>query len=272
MKTRILSLLLALIGAGFAPHALAWSADGHRIVGELAERQLSPEAKAAVGELMTGEPDPHLAAVAAWADEIRPQDEWKHTAPWHYVNMPHGECHYSAARDCPDGNCVVGAINRQLAILGDHSRPKPERLNALKFVVHFIGDIHQPLHAGWADDRGGNDYQINLRDGSPDGQGTNLHGIWDYWILHHHQPDWQAYADELAAGPFAHSSRDDLPGNAPARWAMESCRIMNSEGFYPPKHVMSLDDLEQRRGMAELRIREAAERLASALNKTLGKS
>src|SRR3546814_10673471 len=107
-----------------------------------------------------------LAGVAAWAYTLRNVDppRFKATSKWHYVNTaPDGGCRYVPARDCPDGNCVVGAIERQLAILSDRGQPVEARRDALKFVVRFVGDVHQPLHATNHTDAGGNGYQISLR-------------------------------------------------------------------------------------------------------------
>lgn len=261
--------LALLLFAAATPPARAWSGQGHRMIGLLAAEMLDPAAKAAVAELLRDEPDPSLGGVAAWADEVRPEDAWKHTAPWHYVNIRDPECHYAPARDCPDGDCVVGAINAQLAVLGSRDRPRQARIEALKFVVHFIGDVHQPLHASSRDDRGGNDYQINYRDGSRDGRGTNIHGIWDYWILAAHEKDAARYAAELSGEGFAHNARDRLAGNLAARWAAESCRIVEQPGLYPRGHIVNDEYLDQWRPLAQQRLREAAVRLAEALNKAL---
>src|SRR3546814_2801203 len=106
------------------------SSDLHRLVGELAQRHLTPAADAEVARLLAGEKDPTLAGVAAWADTLRNEDppRFKATSKWHYVNTaPDGGCRYVPARDCPDGNCVVGAIEKQLAILSDQGQPVEAR-------------------------------------------------------------------------------------------------------------------------------------------------
>ncbi|MEZ5464743.1 MAG: S1/P1 nuclease [Lysobacteraceae bacterium] len=261
--------LALLLFVGNPQPASAWSGQGHRMIGILAAEMLDADAKAAVADLLRDEADPTLGGVAAWADEVRPEDAWKHTAPWHYVNIKDGECHYAAARDCANGDCVIAAINAQLAVLKDHGQPRQTRIEALKFVVHFIGDVHQPLHASGRTDRGGNDYQINYRDGSENGQGTNIHGVWDYWILASHDKDAQRYAAELAGEGFAHNARDRLPGNHAAQWAEESCRSVEQPGFYPKGHVIDGSYLDLWRPLAQQRLREAAVRLSEALNAAL---
>jgi len=135
--------------------AMAWGADGHKIVALLADAQLTPSARKQVDRLLALEPGATLASISTWADEHRNPA----TAAWHYVNFPRGDCNYQPERDCPDGKCVVAAIDRQVEVLRTNGDDE-KRLNALKYVVHFIGDIHQPLHAGYGDDRGGNSYQL----------------------------------------------------------------------------------------------------------------
>jgi hypothetical protein len=144
------ALALTAIGTFLCCLAHAWGVEGHQVIATLAEQQLTAAARQEVARLLALEPGETLASVSTWADEHRnPQ-----TAAWHYVNFPRGDCHYVAARDCPDGSCVVEALNRQIEVLGS-SASDEVRLKALKYVVHFVGDVHQPLHAGYKDDRGG---------------------------------------------------------------------------------------------------------------------
>lgn len=259
MPLRLLLCLLLI-----APPVHGWSKIGHRAVGELAEARLTPTARQAVRELLAAEPIPSLAAVSTWPDEVRGTEDYRHTAPWHYVNFPRrGGCRYAPARDCPDGDCVVGAINAQLRILADHTGPRVARAQALKFLVHFVADVHQPLHAGYGHDRGGNSYQLQFQE-----QGTNLHGVWDYWILHTREPDWLDYAKTLARQP--QPGADELAVASPAEWAMESCRIVRSRGLYPGRGRLDPGYLDRWRPTAEARLRQAAARLAQMLNQALG--
>ncbi len=283
LRTRI--LLLALLCLGVTSTALAWSRLGHTMVGEIAQRHLDPKARAEVAALLAGEPIPTLAGVASWADDLRTTDpdRFKATSRWHYINARGGGCGFDLARDCPDGNCVVGAIQRQLAILGDRSQPLEARRDALKFVVHFVGDVHQPMHAGNRPDAGGNQYQISLRTAVPPEpyaaknyangvMGTNLHAIWDYYILASRPLPPLEYVNlldkSLAPGPItAH-----VATGAPLAWAEESCQLIDAKGLYPPgnKHVLTQDYLDHMRPLAEDRVRLAGERLAELLNQTIG--
>jgi hypothetical protein len=275
---RRLALLLSALA--FSPAALAWSALGHRLVGELAERHLSPAAEAQVKVLLAGEPHPTLAGVAVWADDLRDDDpaRFKLTQKWHYIDTPPGTCHYEPARDCPDGDCAIGAIEHQRAILGDRSQPLAARRDALKFVVHFVGDIHQPMHANNHGDKGGNAFQVSLRtDMQPEAwarnryangvMGTSLHSVWDYYILGSEGLDLRHYADRLDALPWPPMA---AAAAGPEAWAGESCRLIEVRHLYPDKHTMDRDYLDAERPLAEQRVRQAAYRLAQLLEATLG--
>ena len=273
-----------------APSALGWSALGHRLIGELAQRHLTPTARAQIAELLAGEPDPTLSGVATWADNLRDNDpdKGKKTSRWHYVNFASADCDYQPKRDCPDGDCVIGQIQAQRAILADRSQPVAARREALKFLVHLVGDVHQPLHASNRKDKGGNDFQVSLRtplapeayarDRYVDGvMGTNLHSVWDYYIL----GSTDLGATGLAARGTqvaAYASRfDALPWPTPTAkettdpvvWAEESCRLVDSHKLYPAQHRMDNRYLDAQRPLAEQRVRQAAVRLANLLNATL---
>ena len=280
MRAALVGVLLLV---ACIPVAWAWGALGHRMVGALAERHLDPKAKAEVARLLAGEPDPTLAGVANWADDLRNTDpeRFKATSRWHYINAKGGGCGFDEARDCPDGNCVVSAIERQRAILADRSQPLAARRDALKFIVHFVGDVHQPMHAGDREDAGGNRFQVSLR--TPiepeayarkdyvDGvMGTNLHSIWDYYLLRSRGLDLAAYSDRLDALPWPPYPAPSAHDVMPMAWAKESCRLIEARGLYPPTHAMDHGYLDAQRPLAEQRIRQAAWRLAQLLNQTLG--
>ena len=282
LRSRWLQAAVLLLCA--AP-ALAWGPAGHRIVGDLAQRQLTPQAAAAVTDLLRGEPEPTLAGVANWADALRQSDpaRFKQTQGWHYDDFPRGDCNYVPPRDCQGGNCVIEAIVTQQKILADPAQPRQARIDALKFLVHFVGDIHQPLHAGYTDDKGGNGFQISLRtDIQPqdyarkdyiDGvMGTNLHAVWDYYIIARHAVDAHRYADELAARTSvdAHAPADETATGGGSRdWALESCRIIKAQSLYPDGHKLDAAYLEAMRPLAERRLIQAGHRLAALLNSAL---
>jgi len=264
-------VLLACVLLGTAPAALAWGPLGHRIVADLAAPQLTPVARAEVDRLLASEHAASLADVADWADRLRddPAPEMaalaKETAPLHYVNM-HGSCVFKPAEDCPDGQCVVHAINHYAAILGDRRLPTAVRAQALNFVVHFVGDAQQPLHAGYKDDKGGNEVRVQFA-----GSGSNLHRVWDSGLLSTRHLDAAEYAVLLdRQGPL------DPPGaiapfaNLPAQWVEQSCRIVMDDGVYPFGHRIGAAYVERMRPIAERQLRLGGARLAALLNRVLG--
>ncbi len=283
MRRPLVFLFTALAALCLIGPALGWGRLGHALVGELAERHLDPKAQAEVATLLAGEPEPTLAGVASWADDLRNTDpeRFKATSRWHYINAKGGGCGFDVARDCPDGNCVVAAIEKQRAILGDRNQPLDARRDALKFLVHLVGDVHQPMHAGDRDDAGGNGFQISLRtpiEPEPyakknyvDGvMGTNLHSIWDYYILFSRGLKLPAYSDRLDAlpwPPFPQVSKYDV---MPLAWAGESCRLIGLRALYPEQHAMDHAYLDAMRPLAEQRVRQAGWRLAQLLNETIG--
>lgn len=264
---RVLAALLA--GLAIAPAAQAWGPLGHSVVAELAQRHLSPAAEAEVERLLAPEHTTRLADIASWPDQI--QDDpalaslWKETRALHYINFRDGDCNYVPPRDCRDGKCVVEGIAHYVAVLGDRSQPDAARREALIFVVHFIGDEHQPLHAGSRDDKGGNTYQVQFR-----GKGSNLHKVWDSGLLSTRGLDWRGYAAELDARGSVPLPPPIAPlDNAYAQWAEESCRITIAPGFYPDGHVIGQTYVDAELPTAERRLREAGRRLAEVLNLTL---
>ena len=257
--------LAALLALSFALPAHAWGPLGHRLVARLADADLTPEARAGIARLLQAESDPTLAGIANWADELRANDPGlgKRSSRWHYVNIGDAGCVFDAARDCPRGDCVVGAIQAQAAILSDPSRSDAERRQALKFVVHFVGDIHQPMHAGYAADKGGNDFQLQFN-----GKGTNLHSLWDSGMIYDRHLDDDAYLAELLKLPATPAAKPVLPPDAVA-WAQASCRVAIAAGVYPSSHVLPEGYVAQYRPLAEAALRQAGDRLAAILNAAL---
>ena len=277
--TRLLSFLIACALLLPLP-AAAWSKPGHRMVGDIAQRHLTPAASAQVAELLQGEADPTLAGVASWADDLRKDspEAYKRTERWHYINFPANTCAYVPERDCPDGNCAAVQIERWRAVLGERSRPMAERREALKFLVHFVGDTHQPLHNTNRKDKGGNDFQVSLRtDLAPTGalaknyvngvMGTNLHSVWDYYVLASAGLSPEIYADQLAARPWPPANIGQSPH--PTDWSTESCRLVDAHHLYPATHKMDHRYLDAQRPLAERQVLVAAKRLSDLLNATL---
>ncbi|WP_395684106.1 S1/P1 nuclease [Dokdonella sp.] len=244
--------------------AQAWGPAGHRMVAALAERELTPGARAEVRTLLAITHADELADVADWADGLRDDPRqralWRKTSALHFVNFGDASCRYVALLDCPGGRCAVGAIERHAHVLADRTRPGDERAEALRFLVHFVADVHQPLHAGYRRDGGGNGYQVRFN-----GRGTHLHALWDTPVLQARGEGWRRHAARLARTPLP------LAHGEAAQWAEESCRMTRDAGIYPRAHRLDETYLERMRPLAEQRVREAAARLAALLDRALAR-
>jgi hypothetical protein len=251
LRTAALKFMLAVVCV-FPSAAMAWGSDGHQVIANLALAQLIPKARAETNRLLALEPGATLASISTWADEHRNPA----TGPWHYINFPRDTCMYDAQRDCPDGHCVVAVIDKQQEVLAS-SASDEKRLLALKYLVHFMGDVHQPLHAGYQEDRGGNSYQLQAFM-----RGSNLHALWDSGLIRNLNEDSAAMSIRLL-------KRKGQSGSVElntARMAEESCRIVGTPGFYPPRKV-EMDYVEKFTPIMERRLTVAGTRLAAALNR-----
>jgi hypothetical protein len=248
---------------------LAWAPDGHRITGEIAWRNLTPRARDAVRALLPDHPRETLAEAAAWADTYARAhpDEYRWLDPLHYVDADPRAAHVSAGRDC---GCVVGAIEIQADRLRDPKAPRAAKLEALRLVAHFVGDVHQPLHVAHPDMRGGN--SIGLRF---DGRETTLHRLWDGDLLKRrlHElgrrrgPRWQAYAQSLAdRAPAAERARWAATTD-PNAWADESL-VLSQQFTYGVREGAQLGDAYYGEAMpvVEQRLAQSGVRLAALLN------
>jgi hypothetical protein len=175
------------------------------------------------------------------------------------VNFHRGEsCEYEPARLCIEGECVVGALDKQIALLGKADATDAERLTALKYVVHLVADVHQPLHAGFFDDRGGNSFQLQAFE-----RGTNLHALWDTGMAVNWPGGDEAFRAAVKAAPAPAAQ------GTPAGWAEESCRIVASEGFYPAQRTLDTAYVTRWGATLAQRVQAAGQRLATVLNAAL---
>ncbi len=232
---RMVAAAAMLAGLVSVAPAQAYGRDGHRIVCDLAYRYLSDDARTEVDRLVAQ--DPQFSAfrdICSWADEVRGSTH-RHTAPWHYINQDRNDPQVDA-EDCAEGGCITSAIDLHAGIFADRSRSDADRLEALKFLAHWMGDIHQPLHVSIEGDRGGNDISVLWRGE----RRTNLHRVWDSEIiLDYMGEEWpwasaqergDIFANELAASiPLA--GVDIYTPLDPIGWAQESHDIVRSREF-----------------------------------------
>ncbi len=249
MKTALFLLLLS-------PLSFGWGPEGHHAVARLAQTRLNAKASAAVRDLLGGS----MVEVSTWPDEIRSQR--RETGPWHYINIPIDAARTRSADYCPKEGCVVSKIDDFVKTLKT-STNRAERTEALKFLIHFVGDMHQPLHCGDKKDRGGNDTKVVYF-----GQEFNLHRIWDSDLLARMDKDEDHLVKSLkpswwAGWRLSRGSVDD--------WAWQSRDI--SRDFAYKKLTPQLSDAYQKSAEPAIRLqlRRGGIRLAKLLNETLGK-
>ncbi len=155
--------------------AFSFGADGHRIISNIADNHLSAKTTAAIHVITDGE---KLAKLSLWPDRVRYLPAWEQSKYWHYISIDDHE-QFSGLQRHSDGD-VISALDYFYADLKDSQQTKKQRLEALAFLSHFVGDIHQPLHVGRRDDRGGNKIQVKWFNNA---KSTNLHKVWDSLII-----------------------------------------------------------------------------------------
>jgi hypothetical protein len=228
-------LLLALAALLLPAPALAWWDYGHETVAEIAWAETRPETRAAMRRLFAAEhlletpncPVRDIAQASVWADCIKPLgDRFSYQNSWHYQNV-HVCRPFDQAAACRDGNCVSAQIERNARLLADRTLPRRERLMALAFLVHFVGDLHMPLHAGDRGDLGGNRVPVSY--GLIAGR-TNLHSAWDGFIA-------ERAISTPAAGARGILSELDAAAKAAKRegdvedWARESWQLSRDAAY-----------------------------------------
>jgi nuclease S1 len=257
--------------------ALAFGTFGHETIAEIAEKNLSPTARETIQQLLEVAPRGDLVALSTWADQLRDDknasDSDKNTGRWHYMNFPRGQCGLSVEKACPDGVCLVPKLQQQLAILSDPLKPKAVRAKALAFVVHLYGDLHQPLHLGFAHDKGGNDFQVQIK-GYPirpnpllsDAAGANLHTLWDTLVFIKPGRSQTQASAAIAAITVDRSIARITDIETIAR---QSCAIVQAPSFYPSTRKLDESYLSSIRPTAEAQVALAGARLAKLLNRAL---
>ena len=273
MKARLFLAAAAGAVAFFPSPALAWGKTGHRVVAAIADTQLSGLARAHIREILGGAES--LDEAANWPDEMRsnPEPFWQKTStPWHYVTL-NGIIYDHAP---PQGDALE-ALNHYTATLRDRNASLTHKQTALRFIVHLVGDLHQPLHVGKCCDKGGNDVKVRWF-----GKDTNLHAVWDSQIVDEEQLSFT----ELAAKLERHTSNADVIAwwdVNPRDWISESGEIR--DGLYPPAPPKGAKGTKGAPAVPELsygyvykftpvmerRLQQAGVRLAAYLNEIYAK-
>jgi hypothetical protein len=219
------TLLLCLCLCCCLQHVEAWGAEGHSIVADIGTTMLTTKARAAVMSYIPGQT---MQSVSSVPDTYDHTDEGKWSEPLHFVDMLRNQTEYQAIINCKP-LCVVGGIqNYTQRLIKNYTATLMDEPNALIFLIHFVGDIHQPLHVGWADDVGGNTIKCRFY-----GQSTELHAVWDTGIITHYNNQWQSFSQELQATIKANVTiLDTYTKNMdPVDWANESFGFVKSDVY-----------------------------------------
>ena len=263
MKKNLLVLLLVLLlVAAFSTSAFSWGKAGHRIVGEIAQRNLDSKTLKMIHEL-AGDDD--LSRLSTWPDEIRSDPKMGYASPWHYVSIPNGKSYFDQKRN-KEGD-VIEALYRFEDTLRDPKETKEHKLDALRFLIHMTGDLHQPLHVGLAEDRGGNSIRVKWFKTE-----TNLHSVWDEELIDFEKLSFTEYANYLN-----HFSKDDKKNYEKGTyidWAHESQELRPKVyDFGSPSEStnLSYEYSYKVKPIIELRLKQAGLRLAYVLNKIFAK-
>lgn len=227
---------LLLILMAISQSAFAWGAQGHRVVAQIAEKRLeqtSPETLQKARDFLRANnnnrdcapcDDPRsFASVASDADDFRQIELALVTRDWHYVNIDIAHETYDETRDCPTGDCVVRRIYRMADTLRDASRNNCDKESALIYLIHFMGDMHQPFHTGFGrlengePDRGGNSVKLNF-----EGRETNLHSLWDSGIIEKQGRSDSQWVAHLMTEALNGRDPALLAAGTPTSWLNES--------------------------------------------------
>lgn len=257
VKRAVVLALSLTAGTVTSLPAFGWGQTGHRVTGAIAENHLTPAAKAAIARLL---PNESLAEASTYPDEMRsnPSEYWrKITPPWHYVTVPKHKHYHDVG--APEQGDAYTALKAFTSTLKSKKSGREEKQRALRFIVHIIGDLHQPLHAGNGTDRGGNDVKVRFF-----WEDSNLHTVWDSKMLDGKKlsyTEWTRWLDRKITA----KDIDTWSKATPEEWIAESTQIRDT--IYPEDaNNMSYDYVYEHLPVAKQRLQQAGIRIATYLN------
>ena len=249
-------LIMGVVAAAMSFQALSWGQIGHRVTGAIAEQYLTIEAQRAISELLVNE---DLAEASTYADEMRsnPSEFWKKTAnPWHYVNVFDGKT-YSDVAPPLEGNAAT-ALDMFSKQLKSKQSSFAEKQLALRFIVHIIGDLHQPFHAGNGIDRGGNDVKLKFF-----WEDSNLHRVWDSGLIDRQNLSYTEWTTILSR-KISEQQANEWMEVDPKVWIAESAKLRIN--LYPENDKLSWDYQYQNLPIVKQRLQMGGVRIAAYLN------
>lgn len=266
MKTFALSAAVTFAGTAmlFSAPAHSWGSVGHEYIGEATYAYLTPQARAWVDAHLQRVDEASLATATTWADRVRGTPEGDAMGPLHFANIPPHANEFDMDRDCPQRRCVVGATFDALDVLFDPNADKQAQAEQLRKLTHWVSDLHQPLHLGFAEDRGGNDTVVLFKE-----QEHNLHRIWDTLIVR--EQDLLSPAELAAEQPLPAQPRslqkDDWYQRV-EKWATESNKLARESAYMDITAGEPLSEpyLDEARQVIEQQLIVSAQRMAQLLN------
>lgn len=252
---RILSLLLVIIASH---QALSWGKTGHRTVGQIAENNLTKKAAKRIKSILG---DESLALCGTWMDDIKSDSTFDYTDDWHWVSVPDSLTYEQSLKN-PNGD-VIETIYRLINELKSGKLDKSTELNYFRMLVHLIGDIHQPLHVGRGEDRGGNKIIVKWF-----GQPSNIHRVWDSQIIDDFQLSYTELCNSL---PKPSTEQISIwQSSKVIDWANESKSYRSRIYDFPADGFIGYSYIYKNKELVKLRINQAGYRLAGILNEIYG--
>ena len=251
-------VLLTLIFLFSFNQAIPWGKTGHRIVGLIAEQHLTKKAKKNIDRILKNET---LAEVSNFMDFIKADDKYDHMNPWHYATIPDGQTYEQAGT--PEEGDAIQKINQIISELETKEFTFGSEAFALKCLVHLVGDIHQPLHVGNGEDRGGNDVKLDFF-----WKSSNLHRVWDSGMIDGQDYSYSEYTEWI--NHASESQIEEWQNDAVIEWAYESMSYREQVYDLPENKKIAYDYVYQNRELLNLRLLQAGVRLAGVLNKIYG--
>tara|TARA_B100000029_G_C17506657_1_gene934708 strand:+ start:605 stop:1366 length:762 start_codon:yes stop_codon:yes gene_type:complete len=249
--TRIIKLISII--AFLIQNLLAWGSTGHRIVGKVAETYLTKNAKTQIKKLI-GHHD--LSRMSNWADEIKSDPNWKHANDWHWCTIPDGEYYEKGKHQ----GLAVEKVRDFIATLKNKKSTKEEKQSALRFLVHLVGDLHQPLHVGNGKDRGGNSVRLKWF-----GESTNLHSVWDSKLIDYQKLSYTEYANYLMLNENRGEIRE-WQGDSLLTYVHES-RDLRAQCYVFKQDNLKWDYFYTNKELLEKRLLQGGIRLSGELNR-----
>jgi hypothetical protein len=249
-------LIMGVVAATMSFQVLSWGQTGHRVTGAIAEQYLTPETQLAISRLLV---NGDLAEASTYADEMRsdPSEFWKKTAnPWHYVNVFDGK-NYTDVAPPLEGNAVTALEMFTKQLISKQSSLAEKQL-ALRFIVHIIGDLHQPFHAGNGTDKGGNDVKLKFF-----WEDSNLHRVWDSGLIDRQQLSYTKWT-QILSRKISDQQANEWMEVDPKVWIAESAKVRAT--LYPDSDKLSWDYQYQNLPIVKQRLQMGGVRIAAYLN------